>query len=261
MQEARKWGLFGLRVPPTSAIIAAMTNPTSNPLVDAAREFVAAAAAQNLRLRVLGGVAVLMTCPSIATHPSLQRPIKDLDLVARRADFEACAQVLTAEGAVLQSRAADEWVFRRNGVEIELTVPDFREDYRIDLTPRLALDSPALPAGDLLLVKLQRVKFAEKDIQDCIALLLDHAVAHGEEPGQINAGLIAQWCARNWGLFQTVYGNTVALEKVLDRYVPPTEAQSVWQRVEALQSAMDKEDKSLGWMVNQLLRRPHEIPT
>ncbi len=238
-----------------------MTNPNSDQLAAVARELVAAAAEKNLITRVIGGVAVAMTCPSIATHPSLQRSIKDLDLVARRTDFDAIAQVFGAQGAARQSQKPNEWLFNRDGIEIELTPPDFRENHLIDLTSRLALASPTLPMGDLLLIKLQRVKYADKDVQDSIALLLDHEVAQTEQEGRINATYIAQLCARDWGLFQTVYGNTVTLERVLDKYVQPVEAQLLWQRVEALQSAMDAAPKSLAWMANQLLRRPHEIPT
>ncbi len=238
-----------------------MTTADSQQLAALARDLVAAAAEQNLITRVLGGVAVVLTCPSIATHPSLQRGIKDLDLVARRADFDAIARVFEARGAVAQTRKSDEWLFNKDGVEVELTAPDFREDYAIDLTPRLALASPALPAGDLLLVKLQRRKFADKDIQDSAALLLDHSVGQADPEGQIDAAYIARLCARDWGMFQTVYGNTVTLERVLERYLEPAEAQSTWQRIEAIQSAMDAAPKSVGWMANQLLHRPHEIPT
>ncbi len=238
-----------------------MTISTSDQLAALAGELVAAAAEKKLTARVLGGVAVFMTCPSIASTLSLQRPIKDLDLVARREEFDAIGQVLAAHGAALQAQQAAERVFLREGVEIELTVPDFREDHLIDLAPRLALASPTLPIGDLLLVKLQRVKYVEKDIQDSIALLLDHGVGQGEAEGEIDARYIAQLCARDWSLFQTVYANTVTLEKVLDRYVEPASAQPVWQRIEMMQSAMDQAPKSLGWMANQLLRRPNEIPT
>jgi hypothetical protein len=124
----------------------------------------------------------------------------------------------------------------------------------------LTLASPALPLADLLLIKLQRVKFAEKDIQDSIALLLDHRVAKGEAEDQIDHEYIAKLCARDWGLFTTVYENTVVLEKVLDKYLEPEEAQLVWRRIELLQGDMDEQPKSLGWMLQQLIKRPTQVP-
>ena len=110
-----------------------------------------------------------------------------------------------------------------------------------------------------MLIKIARVKFEEKDIQDSIALLLDHRVGRGEGEDQIDRQYIAKLAGKNWGLFTTAYDNTVALEKILDRYLEPEEAQLVWRRIELLQEDMDREPKSFGWMVNQFLRRPSEV--
>jgi hypothetical protein len=237
-----------------------MTIPNEH-LVALAKDLVGAAAQKNVILRVLGGIAILMNCPSIdETHPKLQRSLKDLDFVAARKDFDALALLLAAQGLTLRAKEMNQIVFDDSGVEIEVFAPDYREDHLIDLTPRLALASPTLPLADLLLIKLARVKFEEKDIKDSIALLLDHRVGRGEGEDQIDREYIAKLACRNWGLFTTTYDNTVALEKILDQYLEPEEAQLVWRRIELLQEDMDREPKSFGWMVNQLFRRPTEVP-
>ncbi len=225
-----------------------------------AKEFVDAATDKNLTVRALGGVAVLLACSCVESHPTLQRTIKDIDLAAPRGDFDALAEVFAARGAILRSKEPGQWVFDREGIEIELTPPDFREDHRIDLSGRLALASPTLSLVDLLLVKLQRVKFAEKDIRDSIALLLDHRVAEGDEANQIDPKYIAKLCGQDWGLFTTVYDNTVKLEQVADQYLEPEEAQLVWRRIEVIQGEMDQQPKSLLWMLNQVVRRPMQVP-
>ena len=237
-----------------------MTTTTNDQLAVLARELVADAAEKQIPLRVLGGVAVYMTCPSIVGHASLQRPVKDLDLTAAARDFEVLGTLFIKQGLTLRSKDKTAWTFGKNGLDVELTVPDYREDHRIDLGPRLALASPTLPFADLVLVKLQRVKFAEKDIQDTIALLLDHRVAKGEAEDQIDHEYIAKLCARDWGLFSTVYENTVSLEKDLDKYLEPEEAQLVWRRIELIQGDMDRQPKSLGWMIRQIIKRPGEVP-
>ena len=237
-----------------------MTQSTSDQLAALAKELVNAAAEQRLTMRVLGGVAVYLTCPSIATHPTLPRAIKDLDFVAPRADFDALAELFFARGVTAKTRDESQWLFDKDGVEIELTDPIFHERYHLDFTARLALASPTLPLADLLLIKLQRAPFADKDIKDAIALLLDHHAARGEADGQIDCAYIAQLCARDWGLFTAVYDNTVRLEQILDRYLVPKEAQLVWQRIEVLQAEMDRAPKSFAWMVNQILRRPAQVP-
>lgn len=222
-----------------------------------ARELVNAATEKNLTLRVMTGVAVYMTCSSIATHPKLQRSFKDLDFVAPIAQWDALAEIFKANGATPRTKEAESWVFEKDGVEIELC--DSRFDYN-DLSARLTLPALTLPLAELLLLKLQRRPFEEKDIQDAIALLLDHRVARGEAEDQIDHEYIAKLCASNWNLFHKVYDNTVTLEKALDEYLEPEEAQLVWRRIELIQGDMDKEPKSFGWMVNQFLRKPSQVP-
>lgn len=53
---------------------------------------------------------------------------------------------------------------------------------------------------------------------------------------------------------------SITLEKVLDKYLEPEEAQLVWRRIELLQEDMDREPKSFGWMINQFIKRPTEVP-
>lgn len=235
-----------------------MTMTTTNDQLAAlATTLVAAASQKNLTLRVMSGVAVYLTCPSLETHPSLQRTIQDLDFVAPAAQWDALAEIFKSKGATPRARGAHAWIFDQDDAVIELC--DARFDYN-DLTPRLALTSPTLTLADLLLFKLQRRPFQARDIQDAIALLLDHRVAKGEVEDQIDHTYIATLCARNWNLFHRVYDNTVALEQVLDRYIEPEEAQLVWRRIEVIQGDMDQQPKSLGWMVNQFLKKPTEVP-
>lgn len=225
-----------------------------------ARELVAAANDKHLTLRVLGGAAVYLACPGIETRPALKRAINDIDLVAPRTQFEALAGLFAERGLALKTKSAKEWTLEFQGAEIELTPPDFAEDHRIDLTLRLNLASPTVPMADLLLIKLQRKRFAEKDIKDSIALLLDHRVAVGNDQEQIDPAYIAKLCGRNWSLFTTAYDNTVTLEKVMDKYVESEEGQLAWRRIELIQGEMDRQPKSIGWMINQVIRRPTQVP-
>lgn len=233
---------------------------TNERLAALAKELVDAAAQKNILLRVMGGVAVYMTCPSIETHPALQRAIHDLDLVAARKDFDALLELFAQRGVALRAREQLQIAFDKDGSEIELSDTAFEEDHRIDLSARLGLTSPTLPLADLLLIKLQRKQFAEKDIQDSIALLIDHRVARGEGEGQIDHLYIAQRTRGDWDLFTTVYDNTITLEKILPKYLEPEEAQLVWRRIELIQGDMDFQPKSLAWMVNQIVRRPSQVP-
>ncbi len=233
---------------------------TNDQLVAFTKELANAASKKNILLRVLGGVAIYMTCPSIASHATLQRSFKDADLVAARSDFNALVELFKTDGARMRTREPSQIMFDKEGSEIELSDTDFREDYALDLSERLPLASPTLPLADLLLIKLQRREFKEKDIQDAIALLLDHRVAREEAEEQISHAYIAQMTRGNWRRFHTVYDNTIILESNLPKYLEPEEAQLVWRRIELIQGEMDRQPKSLGWMVNQFARKPSEVP-
>lgn len=230
---------------------------TNDQFASLAKSLVDAATQKNLTLRVMSGVAVYLTCSSIETHPSLQRKILDIDLVAPTTQWDALAEIFKAQGAMPGTKNVNVWVFAKDGIRIEVCSPQF--DYT-DLSSRLALASPTLPLADLLLFKLQRQPFEERDIQDAIALLLDHRVAKGEAEEQIDHTYIAKLCASNWRLFHRVYDHTIILEKILDQYVEPEEAQLVWRRIELIQGEMDRQPKSFGWMINQFLKKPTQVP-
>lgn len=230
---------------------------TNDQFASLAKSLVDAATQKNLTLRVMSGVAVYSTCPSIATHPTLQRNILDVDLVAPTMQWDALAEIFKAQGVIPREKKSDVWVFDKGGVQIELCDPKF--DYA-DVSARLTLATPTLPLADLLLFKLQRRPFEERDIQDAIALLLDHRVTKDEGEDQINHTYIAHLCKGNWNLFHRVYDHTVLLEKVLDKYIEPEEAQLVWRRIELIQEDMDRQPKSLGWMLNQFLKKPTQVP-
>ena len=251
---------YTLRKQGSSIIMAGMTENSNQKLVALATELVEAAANKGITLRVMAGVAVYMTCSGIETHPSLQRELHDLDLSAAPKDFDALAGLFSERGLRLTARDANRMAFEGDGAKIEVFAPDYRDSRRVDLGPRLAVSSPMLPLADLLLIKLQRSHFEEKDVRDSIALLLDHRVGRGEGEDQIDREYIARLGAGDWGLFTTTYDNLVKLEQELDRYLEPEEAQLVWRRIELLQEDMDRERKSLGWMVNQVLRRPTQVP-
>jgi hypothetical protein len=230
---------------------------TSEQQAAVAKMLVNAAKQKELTLRVIGGVAVYATCLSIETHPKLQRTIKDIDFLAPRGDWHALEGIFAANGLHLRGKEDDSWIFDKDDLTVELCDPNFGF---VNFARRLTLASPTLPLTDLLLIKLSRRPFAARDIQDAIALLLDHRVTRGEAEGRINHEYIARLCAHDWKLFHAVYDNAVTLEKLLDQYIEPEEAQLVWRRIELIQGDLDQQPKSFGWMVNQFLRKPMQVP-
>lgn len=232
---------------------------TNVQLASFVKELVNAAAKKNIVLRALGGVAIYMTCPSIESHATLQRSLEDVDFVAPRSEWDKVVEAFVAQGLVERNREAHKIVFEKDGTRLELFSELFRENFPFDLSSRLALSTPTLPFADLLLIKLQRGEFKEKDIQDSIALLLDHRVAREEAEEQISYAYIGEMTRANWARFHTVYDNTITLESILPKYLESEEAQLVWRRIELIQGEMDRLPKSFGWMLKQFVRKPSEV--
>lgn len=224
-------------------------------LADLGADIVRRAGEQGMDLRMFGGVAVYARCPGIAGHPKLQRTYKDLDLVAPKRAWNGLADLFASMGFNAQDAEKDRASFIRDGVSVDVRPSDFRDCFAFSLAPRLLPDQATLPLIDLLLLKLQRVHFAEKEIQDAIALLLDHRVGDAADKDTIDREYLYHLTNRNWGLWTTVFDNTVTLEKILDRYVDPEEAQLIWRRIELIQEVMDGKGKSLVWWLRAIPNR------
>ncbi len=229
---------------------------TANELVQEGTELVNAAQAQNITLRMGGGVAIYARCPSVESHTTLQRTYSDLDFFAAKNDWARATELFKARGWVEKNASADVLQFSKRTAVAEISSPLWRKDFTLDFSARLAVTPLTLPLADLLLQKLARVNFQDKDIQDCAALLVDHrVVTGGDETEDINREYFFQVTNQNYKLWKTVYDNTVTLEKVFDKYLEPEEAQLAWRRLELLQEVLDGQKHSTGWWVGRVLIR------
>ena len=198
---------------------------TGNELVQLGTGLVNDAQAQGLTLRLSGGVAILARCPSIESHPSLQREIKDLDVYADADSWKNIVPFMTAHGFQKTIDAPTELTFVKDGATVEIQNLSYREDFALDFSLRLKITPLTLPLADLLLLKLARINFHEKDIRDCAALLADHRVTDGgDEAEDINRSYLYPVVNSNYRLWKTVFDNTVTLEKIFDKYLEPEEA-------------------------------------
>jgi hypothetical protein len=228
---------------------------TPDELIRAGTNILEKAAARGVELRLIGGVAIRTRCPSTEAHPKLQRPYRDLDFVVAPAAWTGLPALFASLGFETRKATPTRASFHREGLAVDVRGTDFRDCFVFDLATRLNIARTTLPLADLLLLKLQRVEFAEKDIQDSTALLLDHRVADTEEDDAIDRVYLHTLTNKNWGLWTTVFDNTVTLEKVLDKYIDPEEAQLVWRRIELIQEVMDGKSKSFGWWMRSIPNR------
>lgn len=232
------------------------TKMTTNELVQLGTDLVKQAEAQGIVLRMIGGVAIYARCPSIESNKRLQREHADLDFVVDDQKWQRVGEIFNAQGFAKNAEAATEQKFVKDDVTIEIVKPQHREDFALDFSTRLNVTPLTLPLADLLLLKLARVEFKEKDIQDAAALLVDHRVTNdGDEEDEINREYLYHIVNKDYGLWKTVFDNTVTLEKVFDKYLEPEEAQLAWRRTELLQEVLDGKSHSLGWWAGRVLSR------
>lgn len=229
---------------------------TAGELVALGTEIVNEAEKQGSTLRMYGGVAIYARCPSIETHASLQREYVDLDLVAAENGWNKLPEFFQARGFAVQENAPTKLTLTRDNVLIDVRAAAVSEDFSFDLAPRLNITPLTLPLADLLLLKLARVKFADKEIKDSAALLLDHRVSDGgDEEDEINRAQIYRAANRDYRLWKTIFDNTVTLEKIFDKYLEPEEGQLAWRRIERIQEVLDGKSHSLGWWVGRVVER------
>lgn len=228
----------------------------TNELAQLGTDLVQDAESRGITLRMIGGVAIYARCRSIESNKRLQRENADLDLMVDRQAWNRAGEIFIARGYPKKGESPTEQHFVHDGVTIEVSQPRYHEDFTLDFSLRLSMVPLTLPLVDLLLLKLARMKFEEKDIRDSAALLVDHRVTEdGDEEDEINRTRLYQIANNDYRLWKTVFDNTVTLEKVFDKYLEPEEAQLAWRRIELLQEVLDGKSHTFGWWAGRVLTR------
>ena len=239
--------------PPTGGDGSLLDSTLSN-LVEEGLRLVRLASAASLQVRLIGGVAVCLSCPSAMERDELRREYKDLDLAAPRRQSTAVQSLLAQAGYEANQRfnalhGATRCLFYdlAHGRQLDVFLGTFQMCHRLDLESRLGTGSVALSPADLLLLKLQVVELNHKDVVDVLALILEHDAVPGSA-GSLDTGYIAAICAGDWGWYTTVHDN---LERVAahaqDVLASPVDAVTARARIETIRAAIEAAPKSSGW--------------
>jgi len=227
---------------------------SSPELPEEGRRLVAEAAAQGLPLRLIGGVAIWLRASEEA-RAALGRDYPDLDLVARKRDSRGLRDLLEqlgyAHGAKrLLYHGAD----RSYHLDVFLDV--FEMSHKLVFADRLELETPTLPAAELLLTKLQVAEVNRKDLSDAAMLLWDHELADGDGARQVNARYLESACADDWGLYTTVADNLARLRDLLGELVVHAEAAArIDARAADLAGRLKSAPKSPRWRLRAKVGR------
>jgi hypothetical protein len=229
------------------------TSPDANlALVDPiaeARRVVAGAGEKGVVLRLLGGVAVCLQAPE--GKPLLSREIKDIDVVTPRGNKKAVAEAFQSLGYVddevfnaFHGAHRQIYVDIANERKVDVFVGAFSMCHDIPIAERLEREPLTIPLAELLLTKLQIVELNERDERDIYNLCFHHDLGDGG----IEASLIADLCARDWGLWRTCKGTIERCQADLPGYgLAPQERELIDTRLSRLWELIDAAPKTSKW--------------
>jgi len=227
------------------------------------------AEAEDVPLRLLGGVAIRLRAPGGLPAP-FAREYGDLDFMTVRRGAPIAATFLRSEGyephvAFNALHGNERLLFFDNehDRQVDVFVGQFRMSHRIPLDQRVELEPGTLPLAELLLTKLQIAQLNEKDVRDALAVLHGHPV--GDADGDhVNAGRVAKLCAADWGLWRTFTANLAACRDHVGRYeLPAPEQADLVARIDLLSERIEREPKTRAWRLRARVgdrKRWYELP-
>lgn len=199
--------------------------------------------AASVTLRVTGGIAVAIRCPSASTYP-LARTYKDLDLVGTSREGAAIDALLKRVGF----RANEEFnalhghhqllYLDAHGRILDIFIDRIVMCHSLDVSERLHQHEHTLSPEDLLLTKLQVIETNESDLKDAVAVIADY---------ELDVGRIVSILAGDWGWWRTatqVLGRVKAFNATLDSFALKDQ---VATRINDLEARIEVAPKGLKW--------------
>lgn len=223
---------------------------TLEDVAEEGRRLAAAAADADLPLRLLGGVAVWVQCPT-ARRPPLARTYGDADLIGRSRDRKHITPFIERQGYeadrmfnALHGATRLNFHDPVRGRALDVLIDKFTMAHELDLRDSRSTDGLTIGLADLLMTKLQVVSINEKDIRDLAALLIDHHFAADD----INLDRILTVTRNDWGLEHTMHRSLSTLVELIGGFgVSPEQAELVRRRAHELDHALNDAPKGPKW--------------
>ncbi len=236
-------------------------------IVEEGRRIATEAARASVSLRLAGGVAVALLCPS-ARVPPLARRYADVDFAGRGADRSAVNQLFRELGYLpdeqfnaLHGRRRLFFWDDHHQRQVDIFLDRIEMCHTLDVTNRVTITGDTLPLADLLIMKLQVVETNEKDFLDILAILIDQPFT--DDDSGINLPYIVQLTSNDWGLWKTL---TMVAEQA-DRFARRLEgfehADTVHTRITDFLEALEASPKSRAWRLRAKIgerKRWYELP-
>jgi hypothetical protein len=220
-----------------------------------------AAESQGVLLRVIGGMAVHLHCPTASRLPALQRDYGDLDFVTASPDdqrmrsffesigFKANARFNALQGAkrmIFESTSSD-W-------HIDIFINEFHMCHDITFSHDLLKNNAqTIPLTELLLSKLQIVSINAKDVKDVAAILIEHPPGDNDNE-TIHLPRLLDVTSHDWGFYTTVHMNLERIPGMLETLALPIEENRViLGRLAKIKEKVEAAPKSMAWKMRAII--------
>jgi hypothetical protein len=247
-------------------VVGSDLEPLADPVAEG-RRIAETAAAREVPLRVLGGVAVAILCPS-SGQPPLAREYADIDLATTAAAKDRVVDLLESLGYrgdkefnMLHGHRRLYFWDERNQRQVDVFVDEANLCHRINLKRRLEAVPLTLSLADLTVLKLQVVETNEKDYLDLCAIFADHDLTP-DDTG-VNYTYLADLSASDWGLWRTMGMVSEASEQFARELPGFAAGEVVVDRLSRLRSVFEEVPKSRVWRLRARVgdrKRWYELP-
>ena len=218
-----------------------------------ARRIIDAASERGIYLRVIGGLAIKMHCPS-AEHPTLAREYADIDYVgyhkqskAIRRLFEDLGYTPNRRFNALQGRTRLMYFHPEEECDVDIFLDVFDMCHKLSFKGRLHLDDYTIPLPEMLLTKLQVVQMNEKDLKDIFTILADLELGPPGNRGVIDQEYILDLCCNDWGWYRTLTDSINKCIEMAPDYLKEPRKSVVVGKLQQLRNQIEERPKSLGW--------------
>ncbi|MGB3904020.1 MAG: hypothetical protein WBB22_03795 [Anaerolineae bacterium] len=233
------------------------------------RRVVDAAGERGLHLRVVGGVAVKLHCPS-AQHRSMARTYGDVDFIGYRSERTKVVPLMEDLGYepnrrfnALQGHRRLLFDHPELGYDADVMLDIFVMCHELNFIGRLEADEYTVPIEELLLTKMQVVELNEKDVKDSFAMLHDHDIAEVDDLDTIDPRFIGKLCSDDWGWYKTLTMNIAKMTELAPDYLDEKETEVVVERLARLRQVIEEVPKSMKWKMRARVgeKRPwYQLP-
>jgi hypothetical protein len=246
--------------PPEGADRAA-TEPEADALEEALA-IIRAASERGIPVRLVGGLAVRVLCPSF---PPRVRDAQDLDLASVSRSTQALSAFLVERGYVpdktFNALYGRKQLFFAHGGSggraLDVIVDRLEMSHTLEFKERIERLPYTLDPVDVLMSKLQIFELNDKDAQDVSYLLAAYPVRDSDEVGTIDLRIFRQIVGEDWGWWRTVTMNLDRIANLLEiereRLVPSAAAMDPADQLAVLQQAARDAPKGRRWKMRARL--------